>query len=311
MEARTTNQQGMIANRGKRTVANSEDGKHVNFATFMRSPAVLTRIEGSLGSASKRMTFVSSLISAVNTNDQLLKCEPATIVSAALLGESLKLPPSPQLGYFYMVPFKQKAKNGKPERIVATFQMGYRGYIQLAMRSGQYKKINVVEVHEEEFISWDPFQEELKYRQMLDRESSPVIGYYAFFELINGGKKCLFWTKEKMLNHADEHSAAFNRGTYDRLLKGQIPENERWKYSSFWYKDFDQMALKTMIRQIISKWGPMSVEMVTAFENDYSWNDEMNEKGKNYADNDNEVLEVDYEIHEEAEEIEKQEETAA
>lgn len=126
-----------------------------SFPAFVKSDAVLNSLSKTLGDETKKNRFVSSIISAVNTNPQLQNCDYNTIISSALLGESLDLSPSPQLGHYYMVPFKDN-KNG---RTVATFQLGYKGYLQLAIRSGQYKKINVISIKKGELIKYDPLEE--------------------------------------------------------------------------------------------------------------------------------------------------------
>jgi recombination protein RecT len=191
----------------------------------------------------------------------LQECTNQSIVSGALLGESLKLSPSPQLGHYYLVPFNDKEK-GK----VAQFQLGYKGYIQLAIRSGQYKKLNVMAIKEGELEYFDPLNEEIKINLMVDkwdeREAVETIGYYAMFELVNGFKKAIYWSKKQMESHALKYSAGFKK---DR--------EKGWNYT-FWSKDFDGMAYKTMLRQLISKWGIMSIDMQTAFEHDMSYTDE-------------------------------------
>lgn len=211
--------------------------------------------------------FISSLVSAVQINPALQECTNSSLLSAALQGEALKLSPSPQLGQFYMVPFNNK-KRGTKE---AQFQLGYKGYIQLAKRSGVYKKINVLSIKEGELISYDPLEEEIKVYLIEDdtvRELTPTIGYYAMFEEANGFRHSIYWSKKKMLCHADKYSQAFSSAALKDLEDGKIPENEKWKYSSFWYKDFDGMAHKTMIRQLISKWGTMSIELQIAYDSD-------------------------------------------
>lgn len=246
-----------------------------HFASYVKTPAVLTNIEQTLGSAAKRETFVAALISAVNSNPALKDCDMNSIISAALLGNSLNLPPSPQLGYFYMVPYNEKAKKNSdgswtPKRKVAQFQIGYKGYIQLAQRTGLFRKINVTSVKDGEYLGFDPFNEEFQYKLMPNRNELKTVGYYAFFELTNGFRKSIYMSYEDMLTHADTYSKAFDKQAYAALQAGRIPESEQWKYSSFWYKNFDAMAHKTMIRQLISKWAPMSVEMQNAIEMDYA-----------------------------------------
>jgi recombination protein RecT len=175
-----------------------------------------------------------------------------------------------------MVPYENK-KTGISE---AQFQIGAKGYIQLAIRSGQYKKIVTSTVKKGELKSYNPITDEYVFEPILDmevRESLPVIGYYASFTLVNGYTKELYWSKEKMLAHANRYSTAFSleatkgkypKVSYEDYLKGKYPEKDEWLYSSNWYKDFDGMAQKTMIRQIISKWGVMSIDLQKAYESD-------------------------------------------
>ena len=236
------------------------------FSTFMTSAAVKKRIDAMVG-GDGGPRFISSIVSAVSVNPALSQCDYGTILSAALLGESLKLSPSPQLGQYYMVPFNDKKRGQK----VAQFQLGYKGYIQLAIRSGQYKKLNVLAIKDGELIRFDPLNEEIEVRLIeneVQRESTRTIGYYAMFEYTNGFRKAIYWSVEKMMAHADKYSMAFSADKYRDLLAGKIPQSEMWKYSSFWYKDFDGMAYKTMLRQLISKWGIMSIDLQQAMTND-------------------------------------------
>lgn len=229
-----------------------------SFASYVKSDAVLTNISKTLGSATRGKKFVASIISAVNTNKQLQECDFATIVSAGIVGDSLNLSPSPQLGHYYMVPFRDTKNN----RTVATFQLGYKGYLQLAIRSGQYKKINVVAVKDGELLSYNPFTEDIDVRAItdpLEREKAPTIGYYGMFELTNGFTKSMYWSKETMEEHAQKYSKGY------AAHKGY----------TFWEKDFDGMAFKTILRQLISKWGIMSIEMQTAIETDMSFKDDV------------------------------------
>lgn len=237
--------------------------------------------------------FVSSIVSAVQTTPALQECTNPSILSAALLGEALNLSPSPQLGQFYMVPFKNK-KKGVTE---AQFQLGYKGYIQLAIRSGYYKKLNVIAIKEGELIRYNPLEEEIEVSLIeddIEREETPTAGYYAMFEYENGFKKSMYWSKKKMLAHADKYSAAFSAKSLELLETGKIPDSEKWKYSSFWYKDFDGMAMKTMLRQLISKWGIMSIDLQTAIDKDMAI---IREDGTaDYVDHQQETAEEDRNI---------------
>ena len=252
----------------------------MKFSVAITTDTYQNLIKNTLGDPEKAKRFIATISSSVAVNPALQECDAGSILSAALLGESLNLSPSPQLGQFYLVPFKQKAKVDRegnilsPEMVKAQFILGYKGYIQLAIRSGYYKKLNVIEIKEGELIKYDPLNEEIEciiIDDFEEREKAPTIGYYAMFEYTNGFVKTLYWSKQKMLSHADKYSQAFSATAYEKILNGKIPDKDMWKYSSFWYKNFDDMAKKTLLRQIISRWGIMSIEMQNAFDNDNSF----------------------------------------
>ena len=263
------------------SLVQSRGGKPKTFSAFLTSDAIKHKINEMVGGRDGQR-FITSIISAVSTNPALSECEHSTILSAAMLGESLKLSPSPQLGQYYMVPFKDKKRGCK----VAQFQLGYKGYIQLAIRSGYYKKLNVLAIKQGELIRFDPLEEEIEVNLVendTEREALPTIGYYAMFEYQNGFKKAMYWSREKMMAHADKYSMAFSAKAFEKLQAGEIPEKDLWKYSSFWYKDFDGMAYKTMLRQLISKWGIMSIDLQKAMDGDMGT---INEDGSvDYVDN--------------------------
>lgn len=238
----------------------------LGFTAYLTSDAVNAQIAKVVG-GKNATRFISSIISAVQTNPQLQECTNASILSAALQGEALKLPPSPQLGFFYMIPFKNK-KKGCTE---AQFQLSAKGYKQLAMRSGQYLDIDVLYIHEGEYLGRDKYTGKQKFEFIEDddeRESRPIIGYLAYFEMLNGFRKQIYWTKTKMEKHADKYSQAFSLEASRKLANGEIPQSELWKYSSYWYASFDEMAEKTMIRQLLSKWGMLTTELAEAYEAD-------------------------------------------
>lgn len=251
-----------------------------SLTAYLTNDAVKNQINNVIG-GKNGSRFVSSIISAVQVNPALQECTNPSILSAALLGESLKLSPSPQLGQYYMVPFNNNKKGYKE----AQFQLGYKGYIQLAIRSGQYKKLNVLAIKEGELVRFDPLNEEIEVNLIDDeevREETETIGYYAMFEYTNGFKKAMYWSKKKMEAHALKYSKGY------QAKKGY----------TFWEKDFDAMAYKTMLRQLISKWGIMSIDMLSAMDADMAV---IHEDGtKDYVDIDNEeTVAADQEIHEE------------
>lgn len=242
----------------------------MKLSVYMQNDAVKKQINQVVG-GKNGTRFISSIVSAVQNTPALQECTSPSIVNAALLGEALNLSPSPQLGQFYMVPFDNKKKGCKE----AQFQLGYKGYIQLAIRSGYYKKLNVLAIKEGELVRYDPLDEEVEVNLIDDdilREEAPTMGYFAMFEYENGFRKTLYWSKKKMLAHAEKYSFAFYKNggakSLELLEQGKIPEKDMWKYSSFWFKDFDGMALKTMLRQLISKWGIMSIDLQNAIDKD-------------------------------------------
>lgn len=258
-------------------VPQQEQKRKVGFSEVINSIPYQRMIANTLKDRATANRFISSIVSAVATSPALQECTPKTVVSAALLGEGLKLSPSPQLGQFYLVPFKQKEKTDRNGNVIqqactnATFVLGYKGYIQLATRSGEYKRINAMPIKEGELVSYNPFDDEIELAYTDNdelRETLPTIGYYAMFEYHNGFKKVMYWSKDKMLAHADQYAPAFSAKAYKDIQEGKVSERDMWKYSSFWYKDFDRMACKTMLRQLISKWGLMSIDMQKAYEAD-------------------------------------------
>lgn len=265
-----------LANRQKRT----------GLTAYLTQDAVKDQINRVVG-GKNGTRFISSVVSAVQANPQLQECTNPSILSAALLGESLKLSPSPQLGQYYMVPFNNNKKGYKE----AQFQLGYKGYIQLAIRSGQYKKLNVLAIKEGELIRFDPLNEEIEVQLMDDeeaREEAPTVGYYAMFEYTNGFKKAMYWSKKKMEAHALKYSKGY------AAKKGY----------TFWEKDFDGMAYKTMLRQLISKWGIMSIDMMSAMDSDMAV---IHEDGtKDYVENS--VIEDDIAAEQDLNEVPQEQE---
>ena len=241
-------------------------GQKMSLSAAFATPTFQAAIHNALNDAGREKTFVSSIIAASTINPVLQECTPKSVLSAALVGESLKLCPSPQMGHYYFVPYESKVKdrngrdvmdeNGRPvKQKSAQFQMGYKGYIQLALRSGQYRRINVLSIKKGELKKWDPLTEEIEVELIEDedaREQTETIGYYAAFEYLNGFRKAMYWSRSKMERHALRYSKGY------AAKKGY----------TFWEKDFDAMAYKTMLRQLISKWGIMTVDMQTAFEQD-------------------------------------------
>ena len=269
-------------------VNNSLQTRKQTLSAYLSQDAIKAKINEVIGGKDGQR-FISAIVSATAANPTLQECSNGSILSAAMLGESLKLSPSPQLGQYYLVPFKDKEK-GK----VAQFQLGYKGYIQLAIRSGQYNKLNVLGIKEGELIRFDPLNEEIEVQLIEDedaREAAETVGYYAMFEYTNGFKKAMYWSKKKMEAHALKYS------------QGYAADKRKGTSWTFWSKDFDGMAYKTMLRQLISKWGIMSIEMQSAIDADMAV---INDDGtKDYVDNQPEPQVIEAEAVMEAEPVQE------
>lgn len=203
--------------------------------------------------------FMSSILVAVNSNPKLKSAEPMSVISAAAVAAALDLPINPSLAYAHIVPYKG----------VAQFQMGWKGYVQLAQRTGLYLTINVSRVCEGELISENPFTGEINLSNTT-RASDKVIGYVAYFRLLNGFEKYLYMTKDQCEKHGKRYSDSYKQD---------------W---SWWQKDFDVMAMKTVMKALLSKWGPLSIKMQLALQADQSV---IKEDGScEYIDNEQEEL---------------------
>ncbi|WP_088005629.1 recombinase RecT [Indiicoccus explosivorum] len=222
----------------KSQIANRQNGQApstqgTTMKGLLASPAVIKRFEEVLGK--RAMQFTASILSLYNSEKMLQKSEPMSVISSAMIAATLDLPIDKNLGYAWIVPYGGKAQ----------FQLGYKGYIQLALRTGQYRKINVTEIYEGEFISWNRMTEELEL-EFESKASDKVVGYVGYFELINGFKKTVYWTKSDV----EKHKKKFSKSDFG------------------WKNDWDAMAKKTVIRNMLNKWGILSVEMQKAFTND-------------------------------------------
>lgn len=189
--------------------------------------------------------FATSIVSIVNSNRSLANVDQLSVIQSAMVAATLDLPIDQNLGYVWLVPYKGKAQA----------QIGYKGYIQLAQRSGQYRAMNAVAVHEGELISWNPLTEEVAFDPM-KKVSDTVIGYIGYFKLLNGFEKTVYWTKEQIEAHRQRFSKA----------GGNSP----------WKSDFDAMAKKTVLKDLLTKWGPMSTQMVVAASKDEADPDPVN-----------------------------------
>ncbi|MCT3399200.1 recombinase RecT [Lentilactobacillus hilgardii] len=202
---------------------------------LVKQDKIKQMLASTLGNRSQQ--FATSLVSVVNENYQLGKVDQMSVINSAMVAATLDLPINQNLGYMWLVPYKGKA----------TPQIGYKGYIQLAQRTGKYKSMNAITVYEGQLKSWNPLTEDIDYDPN-GKISNKVIGYIGYFKLISGFGKTVYWTKEEIEAHRDRFSKAKSDGP--------------------WKTDFDAMAIKTVLRSLLTKWGPMSTEMAEAVTKD-------------------------------------------
>lgn len=227
------------------------DASKLGFKTLMSTPAMKKKFTDILHEKSD--AFMGSLLTLVGGDDYLSKAEPMTIIASALKAATMDLPIDKNLGYAYIVPFNRKENVGKDwiTHNEAQFILGYKGYIQLAQRSGQYKALNAIEIYEGQLIEWNPLTEEFQFDYNA-KQSDRVIGYVGFFELLNGFKKTVYWTKQEVEAHRIKHAKGF----------------DKTKLTGAWKENYDAMAIKTVLRNMLAKWGILSVEMQNAVTSD-------------------------------------------
>ena len=223
----------------------------LTIAQYVKQDAVSKRLNDLLGKRAPQ--FITSLVSAANNDKNLAACEPQSVVTAALTAASLDLPVNSNLGFAYLIPYTLD-RGKKTERTECQFQMGYKGFIQLAQRSGFYKTINATDVREGEVVGQNRLSGEMEFAWIDDdaeREKKPIVGYIAYFRLLSGFEKTFYWTKEKCEAHAKKYSKNFA------------------KYGSGLWKDaFDDMAKKTVLKLLLSKFGPLNTQLQQAINDD-------------------------------------------
>lgn len=237
------------------------------FMTNVRTQEYLAQVLGD-----KKAQFVSNLTALVAGDQKLQACVPATIMYAALTATALDLPLNKTLGMAYVIPYR----NGRAGISEAQFQIGWKGLVELAQRSGRIKKLNATDVREGELAGHNLLTGDITLTAVPNRESKPIVGYAAYVQLDNGFSKTLYMTREEIELHAKRYSQTYGS------------QREDVRKSSKWTTDFDAMALKTVIKQLINKWVPKSIEMQTAIladqsvqraEGEYTYVD--NERGSN------------------------------
>lgn len=250
--------------------------------SYLNAPAIRENIEGVVGKEALQ-GFISDIVACVQNNNMLSACTHKSILNGALIAKSINLPLTPQLGYAWLVPFKNKKEvDGRKVYVdEAQFQMGYKGYVQLALRSGQYRKLLASDVRKGEVCEYDPFNDcylmkaiDFEKRTSKDGKGHyiiPVIGYYAKFELLNGFIKELYVSHEDMVDYAKKYSKAYRS------------DLEKHTSYSFWTTKFEDMAKKTMLRQLLGKWGLLTAELEKAYTCDMAVIDD--DGNPEYVDN--------------------------
>lgn len=201
--------------------------------------------------------FTANLAVMVNNSPALVKCDPMTVISAAVVAASLDLPIDPNLGFAHIVPYGEKAQ----------FQIGFKGFIQLAMRSGQYSRIGVTEIYEGQLLDENPLTGEYTF-DFKAKKSETIIGWAAYFKTVNGFEKTLYWPVEKIKKHGLRFSQTYKKGF------------------GLWKDDFDSMASKTVLKALLSKWGILSTEMQNAVKFDQGVVKSVETQEVEYLDND-------------------------
>lgn len=256
--------------------------ENVGITAYLTSPGVKEQITSVLGKDHVD-SFVADVVACVQNTPTLAKCTNKSIFTAALLSKSINLPLTPQLGYAYLVPYdNKKQENGKTVYVKeATFQMGWKGYVQLALRSNNFKKIVTTDVRKGEITGFNPFEEEyeihpVEFEKRIAKDDKgnyvvPVVGYYGKMVLNNGLTKEMYITREDMLAFATKYSKAYRNDL-----------NKHTTYS-FWTTSFDDMARKTILRQLLSKYGLLTADLQTAYIHDMAI--EREDGSLDYVDN--------------------------
>lgn len=240
MTTKRENLNDKLATRAAGQVQQQKPQAATGVKSLMASDAVKKRFDEVLGKRAPQ--FMASIVNLTNSSPELQQADGMSVIQSAMVAAALDLPVDKNLGYMWIIGRKDNQRGGQ---VFASPQLGYKGYIQLALRTGQYRKINVIDVYEGELVSWSRITEEL----VLDEDakaSDAVVGYSASFELINGFRKRVYWTRDQVA----KHKARFS------------------KTAMVWNSDFDAMARKTVLKSMLSLWGILSIEMQQAFAED-------------------------------------------
>ena len=239
--------------------------------TFFESANVQNKIKELVGK--NAATFATSVMQIANSNSMLKTADPMSILNAACMAATLNLPLQNGLGFAYIVPFR----NNKEKKTEAQFQIGYKGFIQLAQRSGQFKRLVAIPVYKKQLLKKDFINGfEFDWEQTPEDGELPI-GYYAYFKLVNEFSAELYMTHEEIDAHAKKYSQTY-RTYLEKKAKGQWAQ-------SIWADNFEAMALKTVTKLLLSKQAPLSVEMQQAVLADQAVVKDVENQEFNYTDN--------------------------
>jgi recombination protein RecT len=231
-----------------------------NAITYLQQNNVAEKFEKLIGSKKGAAAFLSSTLTILSSSDLLKNATKESVYNAALMAATLNLPLNANLGLAYIVPFNNR-KTGNQE---AQFQIGYKGYIQLAMRSGQFKTVSASPIYEGQIISENPLS---GYEFDFSVKGGALIGYAAYFKLTNGFEKTIYQSVQELKAHGLKYSQTFKRGF------------------GVWDENFDAMAIKTMLKLLLSKYAPLSIEMEKAIISDSSVIEDAENLNVKYSDN--------------------------
>ena len=249
--------------------------KAINIKAFLQLPATQKKIQELVDKNSA--SFATSIMQIVNSNPMLLNAEPMSIFNAACMAATLNLPINNNLGFAYLVPYK----NSKTGHVEAQFQLGYKGFIQLAQRSGQFERLVSLPVYKDQLIEKDLING-FKFNWSIDPdEKEQPIGFYAYFKLINGFTAELYMSREQIDKHAKRYSQSYR------------------KNSGVWADNYEQMALKTVTKLLLSRQAPLSIEMQKAVLSDQSVIENVTEEKFDYLDNQTGVLDLSMPVDDE------------
>lgn len=216
-----------------------------NLKAMFSSEDVAKRLKEILGK--RASTFTTSVLQIVQSNELLKNSDASSVLNAAMMAATLDLPLNNSLGFAYIIPFNNKQKDGT-WKTVAQFQLGYKGFIQLAQRSGQFKSIDAKPIYEGQLVEDNSFAG-ISFNWS-NKKSDHVVGYAAYFQLLNGFEKVLYMTVNELQQHGTKYSQTFRKGF------------------GLWKDEFDTMAKKTVIKLLLSKYGPLSIDMQQAVISD-------------------------------------------